>query len=61
LKGEPSFRATPVIRCEAPSLVTRATNDFRRMVVTAVSIHFISPLIISPRTVRYQRAWYLPM
>ena len=35
-------------------------NDFSCMWVTAVSFHFISPSIISPRSVRYQRAWNLP-
>ena len=61
LIGVPSFRMTPTTLCAAASFVMRATYDFRRMVVTAVSIHFISPLIIWPRTVRYQRDWYLPM
>src|SRR5207253_6353753 len=60
LIGVPSLRTTPVTLQAAPFLVTRATNDFGFMCVTAVSMYFISPSIISPRTVRYQRAWYLP-
>ena len=35
-------------------------NDLSRMRVMAVSFHFSSPLTISPLSVRYQRAWYLP-
>src|SRR6266852_8268755 len=56
----PSFSTTPVTLCALPFLVTRATNDFNCMCVTAVSFNRISPSIISLRTVRYQRAWYLP-
>src|SRR5512134_2008805 len=58
--GVPSFSATPTTLWVSPSLVMRATYDLSCRWVTALSIHFISPLIISPRTVRYQRAWYLP-
>ena len=60
LIGVPSFSTTPSTLCWVPSLVTRAMNDFSCMWVMAVSVHFISPLIISPLSVRYQRAWNLP-
>ena len=43
-----------------PDFVTRAMNDFRFICVTALSFHIISPSIISPRSVRYQRAWNRP-
>ena len=38
----------------------RAMYDFSCMWVMAVSTHFISPSIISPLNVRYQRAWNFP-
>jgi hypothetical protein len=58
--GVPSFSTTPKTLCRRPSRVTRAMKDFNCMRVMAVSFHFISPSIISPFKVRYQRAWYLP-
>src|SRR5689334_3307319 len=61
LSGVPSFRTNPVILCALPSLLTRATIDFRRMWVTAVSFQTVSPSIFSSRMVRYHRDWYFPM
>ena len=58
--GVPSLSTMPNTRWRLPFVVTRAMNDLRRMRVMAVSFHFISPLTISPLSVRYQRAWYLP-
>src|ERR1051325_9770480 len=60
LIGVPSLRTTVSTLYWLPVFVTRAMNDFRFMCVTAVSMYFICPSIISPRTVRYHRAWYLP-
>src|SRR5262249_53576675 len=59
--GVPSFNTKPTTLCWLPSFVTRATMDFRRMWVTAVSFHTVSPSIFSSRIVRYHRGWYLPM
>src|SRR5262245_36905721 len=56
LIGVPSLRITPVTLHAEPFFATRATNDFGFICVTAFSMYFISPSIISPRTVRYQRA-----
>src|SRR5215468_11046745 len=61
LRGVPSPSTNPVIVCALPSLVTRATTDFNRMCVTAVSFHTVSPSIFSSCIVRYQRDWNLPM
>ena len=44
-----------------PVVVTRAMNDFNCMWVTAVSMYFISPSIISPLMVRYHRVSNLPV
>jgi hypothetical protein len=61
LMGVPSFSTITVARWALPLLVTRATNDLRLRWVMPVSTHFISPLIISPLSVRYQWVWNLPM
>ncbi len=58
--GVPSFSTTAVTRWVFPAWMMRAMNDLSFMWAMEVSTHFSSPSIISPLSVRYQRAWNLP-